>query len=549
MYQENNYGKLQPHLLTIAKEEWEAMIKKELANRPSFEVKQNELTFSQIVSLHLGSPFDVDEYFNQLFEYVHDKTFGFSQLDHDNLDRTIDQKDFQALQKIILLSREEKLSINRFVAFLDGENLLIKSQNPAIHRRLREAMMDTLRLFDEVEDGGLQSQNLRRILVDVVKWSKNHIAAFLDSSNLESSLARVLWYGEANESQQYFIYYMYRIGFDIAIFNPTGNNPLERLKHSVNYSLIHTYPDKTSLEPFPQEKRRRSATVAYRASREIESILNHDGSHLYKPWQLRDYTPSSITLKTTYDELFLLVKEKAFVRPDFDVENSQVKIPSVFAKVMGVSRDRKEYWDRLHFLIQQPNAHLIQKFPFTRITSNDFRFHYQDAIGNDGLLSPDKMMSSHYWKYKHLSTGLQRGIAKAIQTLCTRTTFKPAQGETREDANIYLFTQSMQIPAELLRLLQSFDYSQDVPTLVLYNNELNGHMTRADAANILLLNQFGIDIILYNPPGHNDLENFIESSIFDTHWLDDMIFNQEFKEPSKIKKFLAQGIFKNLRGD
>ena len=101
-------------------------------------------------------------------------------------------------------------------------------------------------------------------------------------------------------------------------------------------------------EPFPTEKRSRKSTVAYRASREIETILNQDGSHFYKPWQLRDYTPSSVTLKTTYDELFLLAKEKALIRPDFAVNKGKVKVPSVFAKIQGISRNRKEYWERMH---------------------------------------------------------------------------------------------------------------------------------------------------------------------------------------------------------
>jgi len=59
----------------------------------------------------------------------------------------------------------------------------------------------------------------------------------------------------------------------------------------------------------------------------------------------------------------------------------------------------------------------------------------------------------------------------------------------------------------------------------------------------------GIGLVIYNPPGHNDIENFIDASAFDSHWLEDVVFEQEFKEPSIIKKVLFQGILKNLRGD
>ena len=35
----------------------------------------------------------------------------------------------------------------RFTAFLDGEQLLLKSAIPVLHRKIREAMISTLELF------------------------------------------------------------------------------------------------------------------------------------------------------------------------------------------------------------------------------------------------------------------------------------------------------------------------------------------------------------------------------------------------------------------
>ena len=66
--------------------------------------------------------------------------------------------------------------------------------------------------------------------------------------------------------------------------------------------------------------------------------------------------------------------------------------------------------------------------------------------------------------------------------------------------------------------MQKFDYSQEVPKVILYNNAMNGTFVRSDAALFLLLNQFGIDIVIYNPPGQNDIENFLDERIFDVHW-------------------------------
>ena len=299
-------------------------------------------------------------------------------------------------------------------------------------------------------------------------------------------MPKFLWYGNTKKSHQYFFYYLIQLGCDVLLFNPSGQDPLSIMDNEQQLTFVHKFPENRDPEPFPTEKRSRKSTVAYRASREIESILNHEGSGLYKPWQLRDYTPSSVTLKTTYDELFILGKEKAMIRPNFEVKDGVVKIPSIFAKIQGVSKNRKEYWERLHSLNELENSLLIKQFPLTHSINNDFRFHYRNALSKNGELDVVKMVEANYWKYSHLPKGLQNGIAMAIKNSCVNPRLKPIHKETEEEVKIYLFTHGMQIPADIVRLMQKFDYSQEIPKLILYNNGLNGTLTRTDAALLLL---------------------------------------------------------------
>ncbi|RSD26290.1 YceG family protein [Mesobacillus subterraneus] len=545
MYPSINQIKI--HTLPVTYDNWSVLLEKPTAERPLFQKEGNALHIGQVIARFVGIPLDEDEYYNRLYDYVHNQ--GLILLSDESLDKTIDNAHFQSIQKIININAEQSLSINRFVAFLDGEKLLISSTSSLLHRKIREAAIGMFEFFAANEEGGLKSPELRRILVDVIKWSFNHLEAPLNDADPEKRMPAFLWYGDYKKSHQYFLYFVMKIGCDIVSFTPGGNDIFSLADPNKEQSFVHMYPEKKNPEPFPAEKRKRSATVAYRASREIETILNHEGSGLYKPWQLRDYTPSALTLKTTYDELFLLAKEKAMIRPNFEVKNGTVKVPALFAKINGVSRNRREYWDRLHGALTHENALLIKNFPLSSGANSDFRFHYRNALGKDGLLDPEKMAGTHYWKYGHLPTGLQKGLAAGIRNLCASPKLKPQHRENEEELKIYLFTQAMQVPEQILKMLQKFDYSQDVPKLILYNNELNGTMTRSDAALLLLLNQFGVDLIIYNPPGHNDIENFIDESAFDSHWLEDVVFEQEFKEPSIIKKVIFQGILKNLRGD
>ncbi|GIN60858.1 hypothetical protein J27TS8_08510 [Robertmurraya siralis] len=536
-----SYSHLVAHILPLSLETWVSMVNKTITERPQYQIDKGAIHVGQVVARFLGVAVDEDEYYNQLFEYVHGEEKILTLLSENTLDKKIDNQHFQAIQRVLNINQEQKLSINRLVAFLDGEQLLLKAKDPALHRKLREAMIATLKLFADRESEGLQHHELRRVLVDLVKWSFNHLQPELEESNLNEHLPKFLWYGDFKKSHFYFAYYLMKVGCDLIIFSPSGRDILAEIDPNGELSFIHKYPGQKEAEAFPTERRNRKATVAYRASREIETILNHEGSGLYKPWQLREYTPSSITLKTTYDELFIIAKEIAMIRPDFEVSNGVVNIPNVFAKIQGVSRNRKEYWDRLHALTASEASLLIKQFPFSSSVNNDFRFHYRDALERDGLLSTEKMIQSNYWRYSHLPTGLQMGIANAIRNICAKPALKPLNKETLDDVKIYLFTQGMQIPANVLQLLQQFDYSQTVPKIILFNNELNGTMTRTDTALLLLLNQFGIDIILYNPPGHNDIENYVEEHLYDIHWLEDVVFNLDYREPSIVKRLFRQG--------
>jgi hypothetical protein len=534
---------------SLSFENWLGMLKKPLPDRPHFSIENGTIEITQVIAEFLGVPIDSDEYYNQLFEFVDDQQWNLHLLSIESLDKSIDNALFQSIQRVLNINQEQNLSVNRFTAFLEGEKLLLKSPVPAIHRKLREAMIATLELYSTREKEGLKNHEIRRILVDVIKWSINHLQPLLDHANPEREMPKFLWYGDFKKSHQYFLYYLIKLGCDIVIFHPEGKDILTEL--ALEGVFVHRYPQVSPAEHFPKEKRSRKTTVAYRASKEIETILNQEGSGLYKPWQLRDYTPSSITLKTTYDELFIISKEMAMIRPDFTVGNGQVKVPALFAKIQGVSKNRKEFWERLHALCEHEDSLLVRQLPFTIPSSSDFRFHYRNALGKDGSVEPEKIMVAHYWPYSFLPSGLQKGIANAIKTICDKPGLKPMPMESMEEVKIYLFTQAMFMPKKVIQLLERFDYSQSVPKLVMFNNEKTGTLSRSDAALLLLLNQFGIDIILYNPTGHNDLENYLHEQLFDIHWLEDVVFDLEYKEPntSIFKKGLLQGILKNLRGD
>ena len=108
-------------------------------------------------------------------------------------------------------------------------------------------------------------------------------------------------------------------------------------------------------------------------------MLNDHEAGIYRPWQFRNFKPASITLKMSYDDVFIYAKEQAMIRPQFKVEKDRVLIPVIFSKINGVSKDRGDYWSKMKGLKDYSLAITIRDFPFTtktkRITIFIFSIH------------------------------------------------------------------------------------------------------------------------------------------------------------------------------
>ena len=527
--------KVEIKLITLDEAKGYESIFKPVSEREGFIENDAQLVLPRHAIRILGFDGDVDDYFNKLFELKQkEEVVVLSEC----LDKTIDPKVFQEIQDVLKIQKEENLSIKRFMAHMSAKRLIPYLKSIDTNRFVYEMFVSFLEEFQMAHPGGFNHPDFRRVFIDVVKFSKNHYEKWVEKGM--KNLPKIIWYGDASKSQQYFLYFLMKAGLDVLLFHPEGKDNFSFVDEKQEKTQVKKGTDTCPIEAFPTEKRERKATVAYNASREMEKVLHHENSFLYKPWQLRDYIPQHLTLKTTYDELFLLAKEDAFIRPDFHVENGYVSIPTVFAKINGVTRNKKEYWERLHRLTEHPMALTIKQFPFTKEEkSQPYLYHFQNARKN-GKLDPEKIISGNWWRYKQLPIALQKGIANAICRHVEKPDLLPVGAEKIEEVKLYLFAQAISIPNEILQLLQKFDYSKAVPKLILYNNEVNGNLSRSDAALLLLLNEIGMDIFVYNPPGHSDLEMFMKQDVFDSHLLDDMVFNQEYQEPTFFGKFIKR---------
>ena len=508
-----------------------------------YEATEKNVRFSRIAVRVLGVPIEEDDYFNSLC------TLGQQQQIHilnKALNKHIEQIDFQALQSILLQHQQSPkgLSVNRLIAIMYGQQLIPKHDDAAMNRHLQLAIIRVVERFSNQQSLGLLANDFRRFLIDLVKWLKNHWIQWTKTMKPTDDFPKVVWYGETTMSQRYFLLLLMILGCDVLIFHPAGEDEFVEVDPTNSFSITHAYSNKTTVQPFPDKFRDRQATIGYRSSQHFEQLMHDQQSGIFRSWQFKDYMPRSLTLRMTYDDIFIYAKEKAMVRPKFEVVGHEVVIPVIFAKISGVSSQREEYWRNMHMLQASPQTVFLKEFPYAKTSKANYHFHYQHCLVN-GELSEERIIQSDWWQYGELTLELQQAIAHTIKSSCKQPMLKQLQNENAYDLQLFLFKQMTMIPKDILRLLQSFDYSQDVPKLVLYQEPQQPALSREDIALLAFLNRFGFDLVFYNPTGKLDLEKHLQEDTFDVHRLEHMVFDLLYEEP-KQQKVAPDKIIKKL---
>lgn len=515
-------------------------LKDSLGDSSQVTVNGENLTYPQLVCQYIGMSLDEDEYFSILHTQVNDSLGKLSILT-GALNKKISAEKLRSLNQLFDLHKKEKgLSPNRMVAFLDGYSLLPDSKDPGLNRRIKTVLIDLLKKLQKSYTEGTLHHEYRRITTDLVKWISNHVEPALKEIDFVQGMPAFLWYGTATPSEKWFLTYLADFGFHVVIFNPT-NELWPKTLLSIEDDLSYRFPKVSQdVKLLPEEMPKIAGTVAFKATQEINELLHHDDSGLYKPFQFKSYSINSIRLKTTEDEAFLISKERAMIRPHFQVSNQQVTIPVVFAKLLGIDKNRKRFWNNVHSLTERDDTHVIRQFPFTKEQKTNQLFHYRDALKADGMLDPEKMKAANWWTYDKLPLGTQTAIGETIAKHVNEPILNRQSNETMEDLQLYAFAQSMVLPDFVIRLLQTFDYPQFVPTIFIYNEEKGPELSRSDANALCMMHHLGLDIIIVNPKGHLDIEKWVQEGTFDIHWMDDRSFNDPFKEPSVVQKIFKK---------
>jgi len=492
------------------------------------DTSESNLTLMQVACEVTGCLEDSDEYFEMLHNLYNTKSLNV-RLFSEGLIKTMDPEKFKSIQKILSYAANDKsLSANRLIALLNAEELVPNNLSLFSRDHFIKSLKALFEHFKRNNEKGFLSTNFGRILTDVIKWQENYIVKWFSECN---EIPKVIWYKKMSISEQYFVYYLILLGCDIVIFSPDGNKKLTLFSDVIQTIALKNKSDE---QDFPVKPRERAGTIAFKASKQIDELLHYDTSMLYKAWQFREYTPTCITLKTTYDEIFILAKEHSMLRPNFRVESPQIYIPSIFGKIAGMSSNSSEYWRKLHSLIGDETI-LIKEFPFTAEYKGNPKYHFEHCLDENGMLSVEKIRKSVFWKFNKLPEGLQNAIANVIIRRVNNPKIINNECDLYKQ-QLYIFGQSFEISDLFLNMMQKFDYPKSVPKVLIYNNGNSGSLSKSDVNSLLMVHEIGFDVIIYNPTAQNDIELYLENKYFDTHSLEEVKFHEDFKEQSILKK-------------
>ncbi|HUS87923.1 MAG TPA: YceG family protein [Desulfosporosinus sp.] len=407
-------------------------------------------------------------------------------------------------------------------------NILLQTYDQLLNNTVRKTFVDSVNLFAE-KSSNLNTSIVLNFSLKLVTWFNRYLPKLLTRSNRNKKFSvggldyehnpKILFYGTIKPHEIYLLNAFHKMGCDVLFIHPDeeGDQPFRNFDNDKLMTQVMRNEHNLPLTTFPEGERLiRKSTIAYKASKEIEEVIYNEEVGLFKPWQFESYSTQPITIKTTFDELKILWREPAKLRPEFKVQNKKVYVPNLFAKINGVSEDLNSYWLDLKALSSASNTRLLEDVPFTKISYTKQELYQADYLLNEqGLFDELKVMKSPHYKFGYLKGYLQHFLIVKINELLSSGMFL-ATVDVKFKLKIIMTILTMD--DSLIKLIEVFDYPQEIPKVIVYDNEKET-FSENDAILLAYFNLIGLDVIIFTPTNYKTIEQQIKPSLFDVHQL------------------------------
>ena len=390
------------------------------------------------------------------------------------------------------------------------------------------------------KEPGVNNSKIKNFTLKTLMWIYKYIPNlfkkfdYLKNSNGEVFNPKVLYYGDIKKHEAYFLIFLSLMGCDVIYINSKEDKTFEEIDKEETFSKLLTLPEVSELKEFPSEEIIvRHETAAFRAHREIGSILYDENDGLYRPWQFEVYKTHPLTLKTTYEELKILWREEARMRPGFKVEAGTVYIPNLFSKISGTFNDLNQYWNDFKEFNDVDDLLFISDIPYI-LDNNYSRYdlYSLEYCFKNGMVDKESLLSNRLYRFSYLKTPLQNGIIDKVNQLLKLSIFK---NEMETEFKLKVLMTILSLNENILKLIQKFDYPFKIPKILIYDNDKD-IFSDSDSIVVAFLSLMGFDIAIFTPTGYNNIEQKIHDTYYDTHKLENVNFDLQIPNLNSIRK-------------
>ncbi len=394
-----------------------------------------------------------------------------------------------------------------------SQNIRFASNNE-LQRLMHQTFLDVM-----LEEAKLPDMNLNKLTnraVYLLCWMKRYQSGLFAGWQMPA-VACFLYFGACGGNKEaLFLKWLSRLPVDVMIFVPNLNDKCV-LKDSRLYE-IH-YQDSMSVTHFPSENTRlHMGTTAYHAERELDNMMYQD-SGIYRN---RQYEKAiSVTLRTMYEEIAILWDQEPKYRPNFSTVEDIVNIPVIFSKISGVKdRNMPQYWSQIKALLT-PDTYMIKNVPYISSEApNPMRSHAAEFFKN-GKIQRARIKGHPQYPYGVLRDEVQDHILNKLQLLIDQ---KSIRGTFQNGMEYTIVATVLNLPKEIVRLIQQFDFTRKNPKLI-YINTTEQVISLEDSIIAAFLNLIGFDVVFFVPTGYQTVEKYYDREIMEEHQIGDYVYD------------------------
>lgn len=384
---------------------------------------------------------------------------------------------------------------------------IVYGNNIELQKLMRKAFVDIILEESQKEDSNVNKLSSKAVYL--ICWLKRYSQGLFSNWKQPEIGAFIYFGGCKNDNETMFIRLLSKLPVDVLILCPNLNN-----KCCLEDDLLYEENNEMSLnlEKYPEDAASiRMGTVAAHAQQEFNEMMSSDSNSFYRSQQFAK--ANSITLETRYEEIAQMWDVTVNFRQFFRVENNTVDIPVFFSKISGVKDGHLgAYWDSIRGL-RTDNTILITKIPYIASGApNNFKGLASQFYKNGKLLK-DKIKNHPEFPYAILREDMQNHILDKIETLITN---KLVKGIGENGTEYTVIGWCLNLPKEIVRLIQSFDFTKKNPKLI-FVNTTDKTLSLEDSIIVAFLNLIGFDILFFVPTGYQCVERHFTKKLMEEH--------------------------------